>query len=161
MKPRIDAKAVQRGEIGRLRALRVKITELAAARSRRLFERFANEFVDPERTARYLDEVRRASERDAGVDHGRWLRPDCTALESGRGCLQWLRGGQLNARCVRFDRRVRLPAFEIALDTMEDDWVASWPGLFVSFDVGRALAVSLDYEAYRCDLRARGASPYR
>lgn len=160
-RPKLDAKAVQRSEIGRLRALRVKIVEIAKARSQGLFERFAREFVDPERTARYLDEVRRASERDAGIDHSRWLRPDCTAAESGRGCLQWLSGGQPGARCVRFDRRVRLPTFEIALDTMEDAWAASWPGLYVRFDLGRALAVSLDYETLRCDLRSLRSSPYR
>jgi hypothetical protein len=44
---------------------------------------------------------------------------------------------------------------------MDDVWAASWPGLFVSFDAGRALAVSIDYEVLRSDLRVPRASPYR
>jgi hypothetical protein len=160
-RPKLDARAVQRGEIGRLRALRVKVAELGPARGRAVVERFAREFVDPERTGAYLEAIRRAGEHDIGIDHDRWLRPDCTAPESGRGCLQWLTRGVRGARCVRFDRRARLPVVEIAIDTMQDAWAASWPGLFICFDAARALAVSLDYEVSGCDLRAMRSTPYR
>jgi hypothetical protein len=155
-------RALQRREIKRLRALRVKLAELTPARSRALFERFAGEFVGPERAPVYLDEVRRAGDRGLGIDHGRWLRPDCAVVLLGSaGCARWLAGGRRGARCVRFDRRAELPAVEIAIDTMDDVWAASWPGLFVSFDAGRALAVSIDYEVRCSDLRVPRASPYR
>jgi hypothetical protein len=154
-------RALQRREIKRLRALRVKLAELTPARSRALFERFAGEFVGPERAPVYLDEVRRAGDRGLGIDHGRWLRPDCAVVLGSAGCARWLAGGRRGARCVRFDRRAELPAVEIAIDTMDDVWAASWPGLFVSFDAGRALAVSIDYEVRCSDLRVPRASPYR
>ena len=157
----IDARALQRREIKRLRALRVKVAELSPARSRALFERFAGEFVGPERAPVYLDEVERAGGRGLPVDHGRWLRPDCEVVLGSAGCARWLAGGRRGARCVRFDRRAGLPAVEIAIDTLDDVWAASWPGLFVSFDAGRAIAVSINYEVLRSDLRVPRASPYR
>jgi hypothetical protein len=159
--PEVDAKALLRREIKRLRALRVKLAELAPARSHALFERFAGEFVGPERAPVFLAEVRRAGGRGLCVDPGRWLRPDCAVVLGSAGCARWLAGGRRGARCVRFDRRAGLPAVEIAIDTMDDVWAASWPGLFVSFDAGRALAVSIDYEVLRSDLRVPRASPYR
>jgi hypothetical protein len=157
--PEVDARALLRREIKRLRALRVKLAELAPARSHALFERFAGEFVGPERAPVFLREVQRAG--GLCVDPGRWLRPDCAVVLGSAGCARWLAGGRRGARCVRFDRRPGLPAVEIAIDTMDDVWAASWPGLFVSFDAGRALAVSIDYEVLRSDLRVPRASPYR
>lgn len=38
---------------------------------------------------------------------------------------------------------------------------ALWPGVFVSFEAGRALTVSIDYEIARSDLRASRSSPCR
>ena len=64
-------------------------------------------------------------------------------------------------RCIRFERRPRLPALDIDLATIDDTWAASWPGVFVRFDAGRAVVITLDYEEIRCDMRAGRGTPYR
>jgi len=47
---------------------------------------------------------------------------------------------------VRLERRARLPALDIVVIGMDDAWAASWPGLFVNFEAGRAFVVTVDYE---------------
>jgi hypothetical protein len=156
---RVDPRVTQRSEIDRLRTLGVGIHELARDRTWQLYERFVREFVEPERGDRLLAERFRAGAPDAILDFERWMRPDCLERVRGRGCLDWLvpRG----ARCVRLERRARLPALDIVVIGMDDEWAASWPGLFVNFEAGRAFVVTVDYEEIRCDLRGRRTSPYR
>jgi hypothetical protein len=125
-------------------------------RSRALFLRFVDEFVDPAQRALVLDEVARRG----CADLDRALRDDCTRQTSGRGCLAWLDPPERGGRCVRFETRPGLSALEITVATLEDTWAASWPGVFVSFEAGRALVVTVDYEVRRCDRGAR-RSPYR
>jgi hypothetical protein len=129
--------------------------------SRRLFERFVGEFVEKEHGARLRAEAARRAVWGGGLDIERWLRPDCTRRASAEGGMRWLGREDPAARCVRFERHAHMPALEIALATMDDTWAGSWPGVFVRFEAGRALVVSLDYEVFRCDLRAGGATPYR
>lgn len=156
-RPRLDPREARRYELARLRALGVAVTELGQARSRALVERFVREFVEPERSAHVLEEVRQ--QRFGELD--RWTREDCTQRASGRGCLSWLGPQERGGRCVRLEKRASLPALEIVVATLEDTWAASWPGVFVNFEAGRALVITIDYEVRRCDRGASKRSPYR
>jgi hypothetical protein len=158
---RVDPRVARNGEIARLRALGVQLVELAEGPSRVLFERFVREFIDPERGERMVEATATRSPADVAFDFGQWVRPDCVRRPKDRGCLAWLMHHGRHSQCVRFDRRPRLPAVKIAAATMDDAWAASWPGLFVNFDAGRAIAISIDYEEIRCDLRITTATPYR
>jgi hypothetical protein len=140
----------------RLRALEVPAIELDAASTRILLRRFVEEFGDPDHGTDML-----AVPPDRAIHFERWVRPDCLTPGRAEGSVVWLSGGKDDARCVRFERRRRLPALEIDLGAMQDAWVASWPGAFVNFDRARALVVSIDYEAFRCDPRRFRESPYR
>ena len=156
-KPRIDPREVRRDQLQRLRALGVKIAELPGETSRRLFERFAIEFVDPERTPLLLQQAAREHE---SLDLERWTRSDCTRLAIGRGSLRWLTGGKAGVSCVRFERSARLSAVAILVDTLDEVWATSWPGAFVDFESRRAVLVTVDYEVLQCGLRVARA-PYR
>ncbi len=140
----------------RLRALEVVAHEVHPDQAAHLLRRFAAEFVDPERRDALLEE-----DPNRAVPFERYLHADCTRSARVDGSLAWLRGGHLDLRCVRLERRPGLPALELDTSTMEDGWAASWPGVFVNFDRARALVISVDYEAFRCDLRSRRRTPYR
>ena len=155
--PGLDPRAARRYELARLRALGVEITEVGRARTRALFDRFVREFIAPEHGARFFEDVRRR-----GLDDlQRWMRHDLTRNTLAHGCLGWLRSREDLGSCVRFEKRVDLPALEIALATMDETWAASWPGAFVNFEAGRALVITVDYEVLRCDRGAGQTSPYR
>jgi hypothetical protein len=151
-------RATYRGQIGRLRSLGVGVDEVGRQGTEDLAGRFAQQFVDPDRTWHFLAEIRKA---EAVVDFDRWMRPDRLARGRARGCLGWLAAGHVEARCVRLDRRGAMPALRIDMATMDEGWATSWPGVFVHFAAGRALAVTLHYEVFQCDLRASTGSPYR
>lgn len=170
----VDPRAVRREQIGRLTALGVALSEIPAARSLPLLARFVREFLDPARVPEVSAELARTRGTPRGLDFDRWLRPECvTSGGQGRraslgqralGCIGWLLSGSVEGGAgpaVRFERRADLPALAIDLATLDDAWAASWPGVFVRFDVGRAVVVTLDYEEIRCDLHAGGATPYR
>lgn len=158
---RVDARAARRDQMERLEALGVVMAEIPGARSRPLFARFVQEFVDPARGARLVEEVGRPPAGERSFDFDRWLRPECLRRRGAGGCMRWLAAGAPLARCVRFERSAHLPALAIDLATVEDTWAASWPGVFVSFEAGRAVVVTLDYEEVRCDVRAPRGTPYR
>lgn len=145
----------------RLSELGVVLSTVSTARTRSLFARFVEEFVDPPRGPELLALREDRADRHRSVEIARWLRPDRTRRGGPTGCMRWLTGGNASARCVRFDRRGSLPALEIDPTTLDDTWAASWPGVFVSFETGRAVVITLDYEDIRCDVRAAPATPYR
>lgn len=148
---------MRRDELGRLRGLGVEITEISRARTRALFDRFVREFIAPEHAARFFEDVQRR-----GLDDlQRWMRHDRTLRAVAEGSLAWLAPRAEAGRCVRFEKRADLPALEVELATLDETWATSWPGAFVSFEAGRALVVTVDYEVLRCDRGARGMSPYR
>ncbi len=156
-RPGLDPREARRYELARLRALGVELAVIEPRRSRSLFNRFVHEFVDPDQRAHVLEEVA----RQGFGDLDRWMREDCTRQTSGRGCLAWLGPHEPGARCVRFETRPGLSALEITVATMDDTWASSWPGVFVNFDAGRALVITVDYEVRRCDRGALRRSPYR
>ena len=161
---RVDPRARRRDEIERLEALGVDLTEIPSARARPLLARFVREFVDPARAARLDEELARPPAAPPVLDFDRWLRPECVRRDGVVGCVRWLLGGgpaHVGASFVRFERRADLPALAIDPSTLDDAWAASWPGLFVSFEAGRAVVVTLDYEEVRCDVRAARGTPYR
>jgi hypothetical protein len=153
----LDPRAVRRDELGRLRALGVEIAEIGRVRSRSLFDRFVREFIAPENAARFFEDVKRR-----GLDDlQRWMRHDRTLRTLAEGSLAWLAPRAELGRCVRFEKRADLPALEVDVATMEEAWATSWPGAFVSFEAGRALVVTVDYEVLRCDRGDKQRSPYR
>jgi hypothetical protein len=152
---RVDPRAARQRAVARLEALGVALAEIPLDRSRPLLARFVDEFVEPSRVRQLHLELGRPLALE------RWLRPECIHDRGSLGCVRWLAGSVPGARCVRFERSVTLPALIIDLATLDDTWAASWPGLFVSFDAGRAVVVTLDYEEVRCDVRAARGTPYR
>jgi len=169
---RVDPRAVLRAQMARLTALGVGLVEIPPARTRALFDRFVDEFLDPSGAADLSRELAAPPEARRALDFDRWLRPECvrraehgarSSLRSGAaGCVAWLLAGSPAASpCVRFERTAHLPALAVDLATLEDAWAASWPGVFVSFEAGRAVVVTVDYEEIRCEVRAPAASPYR
>lgn len=165
---RVDPRAARRDAVERLLGLGVTLAEIPAARSRHLLARFVDEFVDPERAPALTAEISGSHlVPRRPLDFDRWLRPEC--VRRGRvaadGCVRWLREGigasQPAPPCIRFERAADLPALAVDLSTLDDTWAASWPGLFVSFEAARAVAVTLDYEEIRCDLHPARGTPYR
>ena len=158
---RADPREQRRFEIARLTELGVSMTELGLQATRRLYDRFIEQFVDAEHAGALRAHLESAEASERSIEITRWLRADRVRRGGPLGCARWLGEGGRAARCVRFERRASLPALEIDLGTLDDAWAASWPGVFVNFDAGRAVAISLDYEDVRCDVRAAPATPYR
>jgi hypothetical protein len=158
---RVDPRDVLEDELERLGDLGVVLTRISPARTGALFNRFVEQFIDAERAAELRDLRADAQRPHRAVELAHWLRPDRARRGGPTGCVRWLSAGAADARCVRFDRRASLPALEIQLRTLSDAWAASWPGVFVNFDAGRAVEITLDYEDVRCDVRAAPATPYR
>lgn len=153
----LDPRAIRRDELGRLRGLGVEITEIGRVRTRSLFDRFVREFIAPEHAVSFFEDVKRR-----GLDDlQRWMRHDRTLRTVAEGSLAWLAPRADLRRCVRFEKRADLPALEVEIATMDEAWATSWPGAFVSFEAGRALVVTVDYEVLRCDRGPNGMSPYR
>jgi hypothetical protein len=160
---RVDARAVLRQQVDRLVDLGVALVEIPPVRARPLLARFVREFLDPSRSAEIAAEIARPQGASRALDFDHWLRPECVR-DSAAGCGGWLFPAAVDpsgAECLRFERRPDLPALAIDLTTMNDAWAASWPGVFVRFDVGRAVVVTLDYEQIRCEVRPSGPTPYR
>jgi hypothetical protein len=157
---RVDARAAWRAQIERLQALGVTLAPLPASHARPLLARFVHEFLDPVRAAGLAVELSAPRLAPVAFDFDRWLRPECVR-RGATGCVRWLVPDGPEARCVRFERRADLPAVAIDLATMDDAWAGSWPGVFVRFDVGRAVVVTLDYEQFQCEVRTGGGTPYR
>jgi hypothetical protein len=146
------------GQLERLRGLGVELCVLGPRYSAEQLRRFALEFVDPDRSRDFLESLTMS---EGAIDYERWLRPDRMHKGKARGALRWLCAGAEALRCVRLDRRIGLPAVQIAMRTMGEEWLTSWPGAYVHFAAGRALVVTVHYEVYQCDLRGGKASPYR
>lgn len=152
----MSAAALQRQRIERLRALGAVLVPLPLRETRALLRRFREAFVDPAQQ----DEHARALEGGRAIEHQRFLRADSVRPLAPQGSsLAWLTSGSARMQCHRIEREPWLPAVHLVPGSVEETWVASWPGVFVSLDAGRALVVTLDYERIYCDLRGR--SPYR
>lgn len=143
-------------ELVRLRRLGVRLKKIGKQPTREHITRFASEFVDPERSAHFL-----LASTMGPVDHVKWVRSDCSQDAPRHGVLEWLSAGSPQCACLRLDRRPGLPAVELRLETLNESWVSSWPGVYVRFVAGRALVVTLDYEVFQCDVRSGRGSPYR
>jgi len=143
-------------EVARLRELGVRLKKIGKQSTREHIARFACEFVEPERVSDFL-----WASATGPVDHVKWLRSDRSHEAPRYRALEWLAAGSPRCACLRLDRRPGLPALEFRLETMEESWVASWPGVYIRFVMGRALIVTLDYEVIQCDLRNNRGSPYR
>ncbi len=144
-------------EIDRLRQLGVRVRELNPASTTEVAARFLREFS----TTEHVGEALAALENGEALAFEKWLREDVTTRDATGGHLAWLTARARGARCVRLARRSDLPAVEIEVETMDDAWAASWPGVFFQLDLGRAVVVTLDYELARLDLHPRHATPYR
>ena len=147
-----------REQLARLRALRVDLRTLGPRATEEHVARLAEEFVEPDRSFAF----RQALEAKGGpIDFEQWLREDRLSPRDTRGCLEWLAAGVDAFHCVRFDRRSGFPAVTLAVRTLDETWASTWPGVYVHFAAGRALAVTVHYELFQCDLRIGMGSPYR
>jgi hypothetical protein len=153
----MDPREVRRGQIDRLRTLGVAFRELDVGQTRAVVRRFAREFLDPDRSEPWLEAALRAPRRPVAFE--RFLRDDCVKSLRPAGSLRWLVAEGRDARCHRFERDAWLPALDIFAPSLDESWAASWPGVFVNFEAGRALVVTVDYARLHCDLRR--LSPYR
>ena len=147
-----------REQLERLRALRVGLRMLGPKATEEHAARLAEEFVEPDRSVAF----RQALEGKGGaVDFEKWFRADRLSQRDARGCLEWLAAGAPDLHCSRFDRRAGLPVVTLRVQTLDETWASSWPGVYVHFAAGRALAVTVHYEVFQCDLRIGMGSPYR
>ena len=152
----LSAEALQQHRLHRLRQLGVVLAPLERAETQSLQRRFAEAFVDPLRQ----DEFLWALSLHRALEHHRFLRADgVRPLVPAGSALAWLSAGSTKTRCYRLEREPWLPAVHVVPGSLEEAWIGSWPGVFVSFDAARALVVTLDYERVYCDLRGR--APYR
>ncbi len=155
-----ELRRVHRRQIARLRDLSVDVRELSPEASREAMILFAREFLGAERTGDFVTEVDAAKATFREVDYGRWLWQGAPppALKPRFG---WLSDWMPRTTCLRFDRRVALPALRLSIPGMLDEWAFSWPGVYVSFDKGRAILVSLDCEVTCYELSPSRKSHYR
>jgi hypothetical protein len=157
----VEPRDLRRDEIARLTALGAAVTELTFAATREHLLRFARELVEPAQSELFFEALARAASAQRPFAYERWVRADAIARFDRVGCVRWLMEGAETARGIRFDRFPELPAMEIDLTTIQDAWAASWPGVLASFEAGRAVVITLDYEEIRCEVRAGRGTPYR
>jgi hypothetical protein len=147
---------MHRRQIERLRRLGVALAPVDPQDQGALLRRFAEAFVDPAQRGAFAAALGGARP----IDYDRFVRPECVRAHAPcEGSLAWLSGGARAARCYRLERNPRLPAVNVVVRSIAEAWATSWPGMFVSFESGRALVVTLDYERIHCDLWT--ATPYR
>ncbi|MDI1443164.1 hypothetical protein [Polyangium sp. 6x1] len=147
-----------REQLARLRSLRVDLRTLGARATEAHAARLAEEFVEPDRSVAFREAL---DGKGGAVDFEKWLRQDRLSPRETRGCLEWLAAGDEELVCVRFDRRAGFPAVTLVVRTLDETWASSWPGVYVHFAAGRALAVTVHYEVFQCELRIAVGSPYR
>lgn len=151
---------IHRKQMSRLRDLSLDVVELSAAQARDAQIRFARAFLGAERATAFLAESDAAQATGREVDYALWLG-EGAPLPEIKPRFGWLSDWHPQTTCIRFDRRVALPAVRFSVAGMLDEWAFSWPGAYVCFDGGRALHVSLDREVACYDPKARGKAPYR
>lgn len=123
-----------------------------------LWKELAENYVEPGKRDRFWALVSRAPRRRELLDYSKFL---CSSFASdARASLplmvnEWLTSNGAHPACHRFDQRATVPVCMIQMRSVEPSMVASWPGLFVEFEAGRALAVGLDGERTFCDLRVK------
>jgi hypothetical protein len=143
-------------QVDRLRTLGVRVLELSPVGSCTHLERFLREYVAPE----HASVARAALDAGGAFPVERWLPPDCIR-PTKRENVSWLATGDEQASAHRLALRGDVPAVVVLLSTLEEAWATTWPGIFVRFELGRAVIVTPDYTVIRCELSMRGATPYR
>ena len=155
-----ELRRIHRRRISRLRDLSVEVHELSAGESREALIRFAHAFVGVGGAEAFLAAIEAARRSHGEIEYGKWLWQGSPPPEL-RPRFGWHSDWLPGRRCIRFDRRVSLSALRLSSYTIPDEWVLSWPGVYVSFETGRAIVVSLDYEVTCFDLSAPPRPPYR
>ncbi|EYF00895.1 hypothetical protein [Chondromyces apiculatus] len=152
----MSAAVLQQTRLGQLRKLGAVLAPLDQPATQAIHRRFMESFVDPLRH----DELLWALSKRRPIDHHRFLRADVVWPSAPAGAsIAWLTAGSPEAGCFRLEREPWLPGVRLQPASLDEVWVGSWPGVFVCFDAGRAVLVTLDYERIFCNLRGR--SPYR
>ncbi|AKT42744.1 hypothetical protein [Chondromyces crocatus] len=152
----MSALSLQQQRLGQLRKLGAIFAPLGQEETRTFHRRFLESFVDPLR----YEELVAALTRRRAIDHHRFLRAD--VVRGGappQGAIAWLTSGSPSTACIRIEREPWLPGLHLQPTSLEEIWLSSWPGVFVCFEAGRAILVTLDYERIYCTLGGR--SPYR
>jgi hypothetical protein len=131
-------------------------SELDADEGRVLLARFVREFVQPQKQEALMARIQRRSAKQVTLDYERYLPEACTEdVTAGKEILRWLSVDGAHSVCFFFPRNISRPVTRLDISFLREHVATSWPGLFVNFDAGRALAVTLDMERFRCEtLRA-------
>jgi hypothetical protein len=147
----MDWLALHRRQLARLRALGVRMTTLNPKLTQRRRVEVLKTFVGPDLKTELVPPlaVHAAFERAA--------LPELLVVPQPKDVLSWLSAS--SAWIVRFDPR-QAPALELLASSMQNEWLNSWPGLYVSGDGQRLLYVTFDYERSLYDASPR-ATPYR
>lgn len=151
---------IHRQRLSRLAELAVEARPLSEEELAAALARFASTFVGEASAPAFLAEALAARAAGRELEIGKWLWAG-SPLPALRPRFGWLSDWHSGVTCVRFDRRLALPALALPVASMLDEWAFSWPGAYVSFETSRAVVVSLDYEVACFDLTTRPASPYR
>ncbi len=133
----------------------VRFEVLSQAETDALLETVAQRFVDPKRRERFQLQVRKPPAKRELLEFHLLLRADRVVDASGEApvaLMNWLSSGGTHASCYRLDGRGAVGALRIEATSLDPATATSWPGLFVVLESGRALAVTLDNERFRCDV---------
>jgi hypothetical protein len=150
----MDWLAMHRRQLARLRGLGVRMTTLNPKLAQRRFLQLLETFVVGELRAEL-------SQSPLGVHatFERALLPELSVVPAPKDVVSWLCANEPSAWIARFDPR-QAPALELFASSVQNEWLSSWPGLYLSNDGKRLLCVSVDYERSLSDATPR-ATPYR
>ena len=133
---------------------RVESGEIDPEQTRVLLGRFVEEFVEPARREALSMLLRRSPAKQRPIDYERVLRSDRTVdATADANLLRWLSAEGRHPYCYFLQRDARRPATRMRIATLNESLATSWPGVFVNFDAGRAIAVTPDMQRVKCDVR--------
>ncbi len=130
------------------------MTTLNPKLAQRRFVHLLETFVVSEQRAELLQ-----SPRGVHTTLERALMPELSVVPAPKDVVAWLCANEPSAWIARFDPR-HAAALELFASSVQNEWLSSWPGIYLSNDGKRLLCVSVDYERSLCDASPR-ATPYR
>lgn len=123
-----------------------------------LWGRLVEEYLDPRKREKFCAVLGRSPKKRESLEYATFLRPECTVdVSTGlpQSLMNWLTSNGTHGICHRFDQRTTIPICALEVHSLDPAIATSWPGLFVEFEAGRALAITLDAERFSCDIRSR------
>jgi hypothetical protein len=122
-----------------------------------LWGRLVEEYLDPQKREKFCAILKRSPKKRESLEYATFLRPACTIDVTTRLpqlLVSWLTSNGAHGTCYRFDQRTTIPICALEVHSLDPAIATSWPGLYVEFEAGRALAITLDAERFSCDIRS-------